>query len=166
LTSIALILPITNRRCPGQAKKAALSDLLTHYAYATTLLPAKTGVIHFRTLECPIYRIHPAVTTAGQPVPQTHRAPILVNGETVYAARAQMRIGDRPALRPDFASARLRAQIQKTISLCAKFYAGRGSLDLRICLSLHHRRGQSNRTSRNKGDPGQGFHNHDRAAPF
>jgi len=76
-----------------------------------------------------------------------------------------MRIGDRPALRPDFAFAKLRAQIQKTISLCAKFYVGRDSLDLRICLSLRHWRGQSNRTSRNKGDPGQGFHNHDRAAP-
>src|SRR5215212_5949815 len=104
--------------------------------------PAKTRVIHFRTLECPIYRVHPAVTTAGQPVPQTHRAPILVNGETVYAARAQMRIGDRSALRPDSAFARLRAQLQKTIGLRAEFYVG-----LRICLSQRHRRGQSSRTS-------------------
>jgi hypothetical protein len=129
-------------------------------------LPAKTGVIHFRALECPIYRVHPAVTTAGQPVSQTHGAPVLVNGKTVYAACAQMRISDRPALRPDSTVATIRAQIQKTIGLRAECYAGRGSLDLRICLSLRHRRGQPNRTSRNKGNPGQSLDKHDRAAPF
>src|SRR6476661_1864194 len=74
-------------------------------------LPAKMGFILFWTLECPIYRVHPAVTIAGQPVSQTFRAPVLFNGETVHAARAQMRIGDRPALPPNSGFALLRAQI-------------------------------------------------------
>src|SRR5215213_9961118 len=57
-------------------------------------LPAKMGFILFWPLECPIYWVHPAVTIFGQPVPQTHRALVLLNGEAIHAARAQVRIGD------------------------------------------------------------------------
>src|SRR5437868_4029088 len=58
-------------------------------------LPAKTGVIPFRTLECPIYRVHPAVAIASQPVPQTPGALVLGEAQAVHAARAQMGIGNR-----------------------------------------------------------------------
>jgi hypothetical protein len=106
------------------------------------------GVKSFRTLECPICRIHPAVTAAGQPVTQIPGAPVRLNGDSIHAARAKVSIGHRPALHLH-SGFDIGAQIQKT-----------------ICLSLRHRSGYSNRAYSRENNASQGVSSHDRAAPL